>query len=102
MRFFIIILFTKKILLGSICAIFYCHSWQRALVEHIPQPKVVNVFFLDNGNRTAVKSSDCFELSQFFFDHPAQATRAMLNEIGPFTSLEPSVRGLFEIPSCRR
>ena len=44
--FFIIISFTKKTLLGSICAINYCHK--RALVEHIPYQGsyLVNVFFL--------------------------------------------------------
>jgi hypothetical protein len=40
-------------------------------------------FFFDNGIRANEKIDNCYEFPRKF-EHPAQATRAMLNNIGPF------------------
>jgi hypothetical protein len=43
-------------------------------------------FFFDNGIRAYEKIDNCYELPHTI-EHPAQATRAMLNWIGPFRPL---------------
>jgi hypothetical protein len=44
--FFFNLTYTIKILLGTICTIKFCKSWERALIENVTQGNTVLVFFL--------------------------------------------------------
>ena len=73
-----------KTLLGLICAVKYCRNWLRALFEKLFNGDMLLMFFVDTGIRSYIKLSECFKLPENLTGHSAQATRCMLNEIGPF------------------